>query len=99
MLLASYDDGSNIGFWDGLRPQRKQAWKQGLEHAPIQDAFINKDECPAPDPKKYNLNQSWEDYHAPRELVEELAQQLKSPQVAVHALPAQGPSEVETGVA
>ncbi len=25
MLLASYDDGNNIGFWDGLRPQRSAA--------------------------------------------------------------------------
>ena len=31
MLMASYDDGTNIGFWDGFRPQRRQAWQQGLE--------------------------------------------------------------------
>ncbi len=24
MLMASYDDGTNIGFWDGLRPRRHQ---------------------------------------------------------------------------
>ena len=31
MLMASYDDGTNIGFWDGFRPQRRQAWQKGLE--------------------------------------------------------------------
>src|SRR5262249_2065635 len=25
MLMSSYDDGANIGFWDGLRPRRRQA--------------------------------------------------------------------------
>lgn len=25
MLMASYDDGLNIGFWDGLRPKRRRA--------------------------------------------------------------------------
>jgi monoamine oxidase len=75
MLLASYDDGGNIGFWDGLRPQRKQAWKKGLLHAPLEDAFIGKDDCPTP--KDDGLNQKWEDYKAPREMVEELAQQLR----------------------
>jgi len=76
MLLASYDDGSNIGFWDGLRPQRKKAWREGTEHARLADAFLNKD-TDANDPAKDGLNQRWQDYEAPRELVGELAQQLK----------------------
>ena len=75
MLLASYDDGSNIGFWDGLRPQRKTAWRHGLRNAPLVDAFVNKDESTATG--NDGLNQIWNDYEAPRELVEELAQQLR----------------------
>lgn len=81
MLLASYDDGSNIGFWDGLRPQRKTAWREGLKNAPLVDAFVNKDNCPATEDN--GLNQTWNDYEAPRELVEELAMQLRQ----VHDLP------------
>jgi monoamine oxidase len=76
MLLASYDDGSNIGFWDGLRPQRKKAWKEGLEHARLANAFEAKDICPE-DPAKSGLNQKWSDYEAPEELVNELAIQLR----------------------
>lgn len=31
MLMAGYDDGTNIGYWDGLRPRRREAWKAGQE--------------------------------------------------------------------
>ncbi|RBH41232.1 amine oxidase, partial [Pseudomonas sp. MWU13-2860] len=40
MLLASYDDGDNTGFWDGLRGRRHSAWKEGKEVAELTDAFI-----------------------------------------------------------
>ena len=39
MLMASYDDGTNIGFWDGLRPRRREAWKKGLEVPEPEDPF------------------------------------------------------------
>jgi len=81
MLLASYDDGSNIGFWDGLRPQRKRAWAEGHGTPKITDAFENKDTAPT-EPDNGGLNQHWNDYEAPREMVEELAQQLRQ----VHGL-------------
>ncbi len=76
MLLASYDDGSNIGFWDGLRPQRKKAWKNGLTHAVIADPFIG-EYSENESLLSTALNQSWHDYQAPRKMVEELSRQLK----------------------
>lgn len=91
MLLASYDDGSNIGFWDGLRPQRKKAWAENTGNGPAdteKDFEVFEDVDAKTDngknknaqeinPEDYGLNQRWQDYEAPRELVEELAQQLK----------------------
>lgn len=76
MLLASYDDGSNIGFWDGLRPQRKKAWKAGLTHARIDDPFIGQDQN-AEFADNEALNQNWDEYKAPRKMVEEISRQLK----------------------
>jgi monoamine oxidase len=76
MLLASYDDGSNIGFWDGLRPQRKKAWKNGLSHAELVDPFIGED-TNLETVDNEALNQNWHQYKAPRKMVEELSRQLK----------------------
>jgi len=80
-LLASYDDGNNTGFWDGLRPQRAEAWKAGRSHSKIVDPFIGDDD------KKTNgkvvtaaqgkLNQTWDEYQAPRRMVDEIARQLQ----------------------
>jgi monoamine oxidase len=80
MLLASYDDGSNIGFWDGLRPQRRKAWKLGGEHAQPEDPFVGEDDnantAPAANSND-GLNQLWSEYKAPRRMVSELTRQLK----------------------
>ncbi|WP_281322250.1 flavin monoamine oxidase family protein [Flavobacterium aestivum] len=76
MLLASYDDGSNIGFWDGLRPQRKKAWKEGLSHSDIADPYIG-DDANLETVESEALNQKWHQYKAPRKMVEELSRQLK----------------------
>ncbi|MDO7874757.1 FAD-dependent oxidoreductase [Hymenobacter sp. ASUV-10] len=78
MLMASYDDGTSVGYWDGLRPRRRQAWQQGLEVAPPTEAFRS----PAPvvaaraattgaDPTS-----DWHRYQAPAEMVQEVARQL-----------------------
>ena len=40
MLMASYDDGTNIGFWDGLRPQRRRAWQAGRTVAVPDEPFV-----------------------------------------------------------
>lgn len=80
MLMASYDDGSNIGFWDGLRPQRRQAWKQGLEvpvpahpfqpvPLPLQAKGSKSDKAGQPD-------STWGRYKATDEMVDEVARQL-----------------------
>lgn len=68
MLLASYDDGNNIGFWDGLRPQRSQTWKLGLQHPKIDNPFIG---------VARNKNPEWDKYEAPEPMVEEVARQLQ----------------------
>jgi monoamine oxidase len=69
MLMASYDDGTNIGFWDGLRPRRHQAWQQHHELASISDPFLG-DDCD----KQPDL--PWCRYKAPRRMVAEVARQL-----------------------
>lgn len=68
MLMASYDDGSNIGFWDGLRPRRRRAWQEGREVAPPEDPFMGEGEAPA--------DSTWCQYLAPRRMVAEVARQL-----------------------
>lgn len=78
MLLASYDDGNNIGFWDGLRPQRATTWLKGLSHPQLADPFIGDDDK-APgsgNGVKQGLNQTWEQYQAPRRMVDEISRQL-----------------------
>lgn len=70
MLLASYDDGNNIGFWDGLRPQRKQAWKEGLVQPKIDNPFLG-------DAAENKEKLDWYQYQAPIPMVEEVARQLQ----------------------
>ncbi|WP_343689273.1 FAD-dependent oxidoreductase [Chitinophaga sp.] len=80
MLLASYDDGNNIGFWDGLRPQRSKAWKTGRSHAEIADPFVGDDDKIVSGKEEViqsNLNQTWDEYQAPRRMVDEVARQLQ----------------------
>lgn len=78
MLLASYDDGTNIGFWDGLRPQRAATWLQGRSHPLLADPFVgDDDQAPGSgNGVKQGLNQTWEQYQAPRRMVDEVARQL-----------------------
>ncbi|HEY1165842.1 MAG TPA: FAD-dependent oxidoreductase [Chitinophaga sp.] len=78
MLLASYDDGTNIGFWDGLRPQRAYTWLHGLSHPRLADPFVGDDDKTPGSGNgiKKGLNQTWEQYQAPRRMVDEIARQL-----------------------
>lgn len=69
MLMASYDDGTNIGFWDGLRPRRREAWQQGREVAELAEPFEGEDSGEQPD-------LTWWQYKAPRAMVAEVARQL-----------------------
>jgi monoamine oxidase len=68
MLMASYDDGTNIGFWDGLRPRRRQAWESGLTVATPADPFLGAGDHHPPS--------AWDRYPAPQEMVAEVARQL-----------------------
>lgn len=72
MLLASYDDGSNIGFWDGLRPQRKHAWSEDQANAELQAPFEDLDQSLDSAEPGTLLNQTWSQYKAPRQMVREM---------------------------
>jgi monoamine oxidase len=67
MLMASYDDGTNIGFWDGLRPRRHQVWLTGREVPEIPNPFHGT--CP-------QNGSEWFQYEAPEPMVDEVARQL-----------------------
>ena len=68
MLMASYDDGTNIGFWDGLRPRRRQAWQHGQTVALPDEPFVGAD--------GQQSSSAWDRYPAPQEMVAEVARQL-----------------------
>ncbi|PWV49082.1 FAD-dependent oxidoreductase [Chitinophaga sp. S165] len=78
MLLASYDDGSNTGFWDGLRPQRSAAWRKSGARAAMVNPFVGVDDKKAPviNGVDARLNQTWAQYEAPERMVEEIGRQL-----------------------
>lgn len=65
MLMASYDDGVNIGFWDSFRPKRGVGWRPGVE-ATDMAYFQNQDVA---DPE-------WEANQAPVDMVREVQRQL-----------------------
>ncbi len=67
MLMASYDDGTNIGYWDGLRPRRRQAWKQHREVAAPEHPFQAA--------SKPNTS-TWFKYEADQAMVAEVSRQL-----------------------
>jgi len=68
MLMASYDDGTNIGFWDGLRPRRHQAWQAGQEIPEVKNPFRGA--------HQERGDGEWYKYTAPQPMVEEVARQL-----------------------
>ncbi|WP_211465534.1 flavin monoamine oxidase family protein [Collimonas silvisoli] len=69
MLLASYDDGDNTGFWDGLRPQRHQFKARGQSVAKVNEPFVAEN-------RKQNQELTWDQYQAPYRMVTEVARQL-----------------------
>lgn len=75
MLMASYDDGTNIGFWDGLRPRRRRAWQAGREAAQPADPFLG-------DTRDQRSESEWYQYTASERMVTEVARQLAT----VHGL-------------
>jgi monoamine oxidase len=67
MLMASYDDGVNIGFWDSFRPRRGVGWRREATETSL-EYFENKD-ADAADPE-------WKANAAPRDMVREVQRQL-----------------------
>ena len=74
MLMASYDDGQNIGFWDGLRPRRRQAWREGKE--------VPQPEHPFKQASRPAARNPWFKYQANEPMVAEVNRQLG----VIHAL-------------
>ncbi|HKV41331.1 MAG TPA: NAD(P)/FAD-dependent oxidoreductase [Blastocatellia bacterium] len=70
MLMASYDDGTNIGFWDGFRAKRGIGWRGGLENVKEPDWFLG-----AAD-KSGASHEGWLEHHAPARMVDEVQRQL-----------------------
>jgi len=68
MLMASYDDGTNIGFWDGLRPRRRQAWQKGGQPPVPEDPYQAADSSAT--------DMEWFHYQASRSMVAEVNRQL-----------------------
>lgn len=69
MLMASYDDGLNIGFWDGFRPKRGRGWRQEAEGKSDPAWF----ESAAADG---DGGEEWRKYPAPESMVDEMQRQL-----------------------
>src|ERR1043165_776520 len=70
MLMASYDDGLNIGFWDGFRPKRGREWRRHAADAPGPEMFVGSAD------RAKARNREWLKYRAPKAMVEEMQRQL-----------------------
>jgi monoamine oxidase len=66
MLLASYDDGNNVGFWDGFRPMRGQDWRQDNRVSEF-EKFVGEDD--------HKGSEEWQRYCVPKSMVEEIQRQ------------------------
>jgi monoamine oxidase len=78
MLMASYDDGANIGYWDGLRFKRGRGWREETEDMPKTIQAFEGEADQENDP----TTARWRKYHAPRPMVDEIQRQL----MTVHGL-------------
>jgi monoamine oxidase len=67
MLMASYDDGLNVGFWDGFRDKRGRGWRKEAENKPRPEYFQGESD---------EKSKEWDKYPAPAEMVEEVQRQL-----------------------
>lgn len=71
MLMASYDDGLNIGFWDGFRPKRGRGWRKESSDKPDPEWFYGT--TAADEDCDY---EEWRKYPAPAAMVAEVQRQL-----------------------
>jgi monoamine oxidase len=70
MLMASYDDGTNISFWDGLRPKRGRGWRPEAKNAARLEAFEGEANREGGDPE-------WLKHDAPLRMVSEVERELQ----------------------
>ncbi len=71
MLMASYDDGINIGFWDGFRPKRGRGWRDGADlRTEAREMFR------AGPQDTHPMCSTWYRYQAPAAMVAEVQRQL-----------------------
>jgi len=86
MLMATYDDGDNIGFWDAFRPRRSRVREVGgrraIELASNLTVYRGPGD-PCDDPKTASKLRDWCDHVAPAEMVAEIQRQL----ALIHGLP------------
>lgn len=75
MLMASYDDGTNIGFWDSFRAQRHKAWQQGLEVPKLEAPFLG-DYASREKDLSSDEDLRWYRYKATPAMVQEVSRQL-----------------------
>jgi monoamine oxidase len=76
MLMASYDDGLNIGFWDGFRPKRGQGWRhEALLAAPEAEAEWFRGTEDVADQADQKAAE-WRKYRARKPMVAEVQRQL-----------------------
>lgn len=73
MLMASYDDGAHVGFWDGLRERRHQPHATHRETAAPTDAYVGSADTAA---ESAAIDPVWKQHAAPRRLVQEALRQL-----------------------
>lgn len=66
MLMASYDDGTNIGFWDSFRPRRGVGWRR--EATETQMAYYQNADA--------QVDPEWDANAAPQAMVDEVQRQL-----------------------
>lgn len=76
MLMASYDDGQNIGFWDGFRPKRGAGWRKEVSNLEQPESFIGEADI------ENEGFTDWRNYPAPKRMVKEIERQLAT----VHGL-------------
>jgi len=79
MLMAGYDDGLDIGYWDGFRNRRGLGWRPDVDASQRLEPFRGVSERAG---KEAEADPEWLKNHAPLSMVEEAQRQL----AAIHGL-------------
>jgi len=73
MLMASYDDGLNAGFWDSFRPKRGLGWRKETRNVPRPKRFVGEREKAG---QGKEMDPEWLANEAPEAMVKEVQRQL-----------------------